>query len=181
MKMETRLKRLRRPLRRRGEWEAGQASVELVIMIGPVFLTLITIIAVVFYNAYAAIALTTMANDCAQAASQNVLSTWAENEGTEAFESGREGFGVGSAQLIESPVRPEMGSNLLHSVAVVCAVDVPGRQIVDGISEATIFRRIAWPLQVFRSCYDPAQPAVLISVAVDPATDETAARECGPY
>ena len=177
--MTTETRRTRQ--RRRGSWEAGQASVELVIMIVPVFLTLFSIIGVVFYNAYSAIALTTVANDCAQVASQNVLTTWAENEGTGAFEAGRAGYGVASAQLIESPVRPEMGSNLLHSVAVVCSVDVPGRQIVAGVNETTIFRRIAWPLQVFRSCYDSAQPAVLISVAVDPATDETPARECGPY
>ncbi len=172
-------RRVSRRLRSR-RWESGQASVELVIMIGPIFLTLIGVIAVVFYNAYSAIALTTVANDCAQTASQNVLTTWAENEGTEAFDSGRAGYGVGSAELIQSPVQPSMGANVLHSIAVVCSVEVPGREIVEGVNESVIYRRITWPLQVYRSCYDPAQPAVQISVVTDPATYEAPPRECGP-
>ena len=136
MKQRTRRNPTRRAIRRGGHWEVGQASVELVIMIAPVFLTLFSVIAVVFYNAYSAIALTTVANDCAQVASQNVLTTWAESEGTGAFDAGRAGFGMGSAQLIDSPVRPEMGSNMLHSVAVICSVDVPGRELVEGVNES---------------------------------------------
>lgn len=170
----------RRPRRVPRHWERGQASVELVIMIGPIFLTLITIIGVVFYNAYAAIALTTVANDCAQTASQNMLTTWAEQEGTEAFEAGRSGYGVGSATLVESPVRPELGANTLHSVSVFCIIEVPGREIVEGLNESTIYRRIAWPLQVYRSCYDPAQPGVAVGEVEDPSGGESA-RECGPH
>jgi len=170
----------RRRIGRRSHWESGQASVELVIMIGPVFLTLFSIISVVFYNAYVSIALTTAANDCAQVASQNVLTTWIANEGTEAFSSGRDGFGVGPAQLIDSPVRPEMGANALHSVSVVCSADIPGREIVEGLNESTIYRRIVWPLQSYRSCYDESQPALLVGDFDDPATSEPVARECGP-
>jgi hypothetical protein len=186
MRSETRSALARRPgaAGRASGFERGQASVELVICL-PIFIVLIAFIGY-FYSAYQSrIALTTVANDCAQVGSMNFNQDWRDAQAQAAVNAGRAGYGITQANY-EGPTRIEMGVDSIRDITVYCqlAIVSPNGFIrtdptrVDRSNPANLIREIAWPLQVYRSCYKPGMPAMYVGEAIAPGNEDVTQRLC---
>jgi hypothetical protein len=166
------------------EKERGAAAVELVVCL-PIFVVLIGFIGVFHSRYQTRIALTTVANDCAQVGSMNVNQDWRDAQAQAAVSAGRAGYGITQANY-EGPTQIEMGSEGIRNVRVYCqlAIVSPNGSMltdptrVDRSNPANLIREIAWPLQVYRSCYKPGMPAMYVGEAIAPGNEDVTQRMC---
>lgn len=164
--------------------ERGAAAVELVVCL-PIFLVLIGFIGVFYSQHQTRIALTTVANDCAQVGSMNFNQDWRDAQAQAAVDAGRAGYGITQANY-EGPTRIEMGGEGIRDIRVYCQLAIvspsgfmptdPLR--VDRANPANLIREIAWPLQVYRSCYKPGMPAMYIGASIAPGNEDVTRRMC---
>ncbi len=166
------------------EVERGAAAVELVICL-PIFVVLIGFIGM-FYSQYQKrIALTTVANDCAQVASMNYNQEWRDAQAQAVVSAGRVGYGITQANY-DGPTQVDWGTEAIRGVRVYCQLAIvcpscfdptdPTR--VDRSNPANLIREIAWPLQVYRSCYKDDLPAMYFGTAIAPGNEDVTQRLC---